>query len=164
MTCSMLAAYYAEYSITVCSVWGKTHSVLTVSVLTLTRRSMLPMGAERGKPVVATWPECCAQPLNCTKTVGGETVTYAACASLSAVFNGGYDLYWTLDEKVEIKHDKLTLHDATTRVHQLPVSCNLSLSKFAISAQILPDAQDSTGCRLCYRPPTRPSVCGRRRS
>ena len=43
-----------------------------------------------------------AQALNCTKAVAGNTTTYAACASLAAVFNGGYDLYWTLDEEVKL--------------------------------------------------------------
>ena len=47
------------------------------------------------------------QELNCTKTVAGNTTIYAACASLAAVFNGGYDLYWTLDEKVHIAHGLL---------------------------------------------------------
>ncbi len=101
--------------------------------------------------------QCRVQALNCTKTVAGETVTYPACASLTAVFNGGYDLYWTLNEKV-----------ATILTHRPPRCYDLCTSaccrvqfhsgKSALSTQILRDANCSTRCDLRCRQLTRPIV------
>ena len=42
--------------------------------------------------------EMCRLPAQCTKSVAGVSTTYAACSALAANFNGGYNMFWTVQQ------------------------------------------------------------------